>query len=190
MPRSLPEPEAEEKSRTYGSTAGSRVTSPFDISTQKHGDSQAIYRDGAVERSAVFRAGVVGSDSLDLGMEEEPPPPFTAGDFSDRLFEKLSVAVKQREELPQTAGNPQALAASPKRRDSSDSYQTRSESQNWVPAKTAATSEEELYNPYAGYTTDVENEEDMKQTSPILNRNSVSIDGGRHSMTGEIGWAM
>ena len=101
---------------------------------------------------------------------------------------ELSEAVKQREELPRTAISP--LAAASEIPDSNDTNHTGSELQEWVPTKSAPASQEELYNPYADYTNDHENEDDMKQTSPILSRGSVSFDGGRHSMSAEVGWAM
>lgn len=180
----------------YGSIAGSRVASPYGVPIQGQGRGHSIYRDDeAVVGFAGVGAGAGLAEEGIFGMEGVPPPPFTRGNFSDPLFEKLSDAARQREELYRTTSGPEGgpLPSSPRRNDSGNSYATASESQQSNATRTTRISEQELYNPYLStYANESDNEEDMKQTSPILNWTSTaSYDGGvRRSMAGEIGWAV
>lgn len=179
----------------YGSISGSRGASPFGAPMPGHGRGQSLYHDEdvmgtmGISSSATF---AYGSEEPAAGARDELPPPFTVGNFNDPLFEKLSDAARQHEELYRTAATPLPSSPVPHRNYSNDTYTSTSALHHPSPTLTSGSSQQELYNPYLNtYTSDSENEEELKPTSPILNRTSTSSHTGvRHSMAGDIGWAV
>ena len=107
-------------------------------------------------------AGAGTASFAEPAAEDELPPPFTTGSFSDPLFEKLSDAARQRQELYRTTSSRNGSPLPPGRNDTGDTYESLgSQSQQSIPSRTTRTSQQELYNPYLNAdASESENEED------------------------------
>ncbi|KAI0094040.1 hypothetical protein BDY19DRAFT_989557 [Irpex rosettiformis] len=83
---------------------GSRATSPYIV--QRLGSSLSMHRDegGVVVGMAGVGAGLTAVAEGSVP-PDEPPPPFTQGNFTDPLVEKLNDAERQRQELYRAAAS-------------------------------------------------------------------------------------
>ncbi|KAI0690031.1 hypothetical protein BC835DRAFT_1418045 [Cytidiella melzeri] len=199
-----------------GSGFASRAVSPY--GAQTNGRSMEMFREEAVGAGvAGVGAGVFGSLAAEEGAADEPPPPFTKGNFNDPLVEKLNDAARQRQELYLAAlaggatANPSAYPRSAARKpvpSTSDSEYTSAGSSSSHGAQsssahTSLTSQHDLLagSSYVDPFHESDDEGDMKSTSPMLNprkiaRMSMQVDANSDprirtkSQAGEIGWAV
>ncbi|KAI0811248.1 hypothetical protein BC629DRAFT_1040669 [Irpex lacteus] len=201
---------------------GSRAGSPY--VAQRLGSSLSM------RGNEEGMAGMAGVGIATLGLAavgegtvppDEPPPPFSRGNFNDPLVEKLNDAARQRQELyraavsPGFAGRQQDLEAgsfayanspTPLAIPSSAPYvsgdsSSSSASHGRQDSDTTRTSHQGVFNKsaYVDPFHDSDSEEDMKNTSPMLNPSKVSrlsmqVEADsrtrKQSQAGEIGWAV
>jgi len=196
-----------------GGTIGSRGPSPFVVPGSGRSGTYQDETPPGLAGTGPGRWAALGSENEGGHATNELPPPFTTGSWNDPLYEKLSDAARQREELYRAAGyrTPPLSSSShrmpmpePSTRASHDTVPSTSSllsSPTRTHSSIATTPQGEHYIPYVDQYQESDDEEAMKQTSPILNPNKISrmsmqesaqdLDprARTKSMAGEIGWA-